>query len=207
MLALLLLAALGVVTLLLARQLERLGDTALVLGASVLGGLTFLLAHPQMQLVAPPRDETCTLEEEPAEPAPAAARISLAEARERLGQPGVTFVDARPTTAYDYAHIPGAMSLPASDAEGLLEVQSLPIPPEGEVITYCEGGSCEQSDYLGALLAERDVCQQVRVLDGGWQAWIADEGPTVTGSSRFGDAGSSSVPAASEAPASEEVLP
>jgi rhodanese-related sulfurtransferase len=85
------------------------------------------------------------------------------------------------------------MNLPAEDAAGLLDMQSLPIPPEGAVITYCDGGSCEQSESLGLLLRERDVCQQVRVLDGGWQAWVGAGAPTVSGDTRFGDAPSSSV--------------
>ena len=87
------------------------------------------------------------------------------------------------------------MNLPAADAEGLLDMQSLPIPPEGQVITYCDGGSCEQSEYLGLLLRQRDVCQQVRVLEGGWQAWVAAQAPTVSGHSRYGDAPSSQISA------------
>ncbi|HVI00145.1 MAG TPA: rhodanese-like domain-containing protein [Enhygromyxa sp.] len=179
MLALLLVIALSVATVAVARQLELVADVLLVIGASVLGGLVFIAAHPGLDLIAAPPDPgdaTCGTEEIPLV-APVVERISVEEAQALLGQAQVTFVDARPSYHYTAAHIPGAMNLPAEDAEGLLELQSLPIPPDGQVITYCDGGSCEQSEYLGMLLRERDVCQQVRVLEGGWQAWVAAEAP------------------------------
>ena len=179
-LALLLVIALSVATVAVARQLELVADVLLVIGASVLGGLVFIAAHPGLDLIAAPPDPgdaTCGTEEIPLV-APVVERISVEEAQALLDQAQVTFVDARPSYHYTAAHIPGAMNLPAEDAEGLLELQSLPIPPDGQVITYCDGGSCEQSEYLGMLLRERDVCQQVRVLEGGWQAWVAAEAPT-----------------------------
>jgi rhodanese-related sulfurtransferase len=202
--ALLLVIALTVATLALAHRLELLTDVCAVIGASVLGGLAFILAHPAIDLVAEPRDESdasCSVDELPLL-APVVERISVADARALLDEAQVTFVDARPGHDYTIAHVPGAMNLPAADAEGLLDMQSLPIPPEGEVITYCEGGRCEQSEYLGTLLRERDVCQRVRVLEGGWLAWIAAGAPTVAGASRFGDA-----PMSSSSEVSSEVSP
>lgn len=170
----------------LARQLERLADVSLVIGASVLGGLLLIAVHPKLGWIAEPpdADATCGVDELPiVNPiiGPVVERISVDEARTLLGQTQVTFVDARPSHHYATSHIPGAMNLPAEVAEGLLDRQSLPIPPEGQVITYCDGGTCEQSEYLGMLLRERDVCQQVRVLEGGWQAWVAASAPTVAG--------------------------
>lgn len=189
MLALLLVAALTVLTIAVARHLGLLEDVVLVIAASVLGGLVFLAAHPELSWVAAPRveDGTCSSDEEPADAPPLLERVSVQEARTLLDSATVTFVDARPDYHYLAAHIPGAMNLPADEAEGVLGMQSIPIPPDGQVITYCDGGSCEQSEYLGLLLRERDVCQQVRVLDGGWQAWVDAQGPTVSGASRFGE--------------------
>jgi rhodanese-related sulfurtransferase len=192
-LALLLVAALAVLTLAAASRLRQLGDVLWIIGASVLGGLVFVLAHPRLDLVAPPDDGTCEGDVAVAQ-APIVERVSIEEASALLGQPLVTFVDARSNANYAAEHVPGAMNLPAEDAEGLLDMQSLPIPPDGEVITYCDGVSCEQSEYLGLLLRQRDVCQRVRVLEGGWQAWATSGAPTVRGDSRFGDAPSSSQP-------------
>ncbi|MFO7565305.1 MAG: rhodanese-like domain-containing protein [Enhygromyxa sp.] len=188
MLALFLIAGLTVATIALARQLELLADLSWLIGASLLGGVVFLAVHPGLGWIADPPNEadaTCGAEEIPFV-APVVERVSVEEARALLDQAQVTFVDARPSPHYLAAHIPGAMNLPADLAEGVLDMQSLPIPPEGQVITYCDGGSCEQSEYLGMLLRERDVCQQVRVLEGGWQAWVAAEAPTAAGPERSG---------------------
>ncbi len=203
-LALLLVLALTVATVALARRVDQLREVLLIIGASVGGGLLFIAAHPGLDLIAAEPDDadaTCGGEEVPLV-APLVERVSVAEAQALLGQAQVTFVDARPSWEYTAAHIPGAMNLPAADAEGLLDMQSLPIPPEGQVITYCDGGSCEQSEYLGLLLRERDVCQQVRVLDGGWQAWVAAQAPSVSGATRYGDAPASSISSEPSEPAS-----
>lgn len=209
--ALLLVAALTVLTVAASHQLGQLRELSQVIGASVLGGMVFLAGHPALDWIAAPRpDEGSCGADDPANVVPIVERVSLEEAQQLLGQPLVTFVDARPAYHYSAAHIPGAMNLPAEDAEGLLDSQSLPIPPDGQVITYCDGLSCEQSEYLGLLLRQRDVCQRVRVLEGGWQAWAAVQAPSVSGDSRFGDAPSSSIspgspgsPELSEAAASE----
>jgi rhodanese-related sulfurtransferase len=192
-LALLSVAALTVLTLALASRLRILGDVLRLIVASVLGGLVVLAVHPNLDWVAAPDDGICE-----GDVAVAAApnsmpmeRVSIDEAIELLGQPGVTFVDARPSHHYVVEHVPGAMNLPADDAEGLLDMQSLPIPPDGQVITYCDGGTCEQSESLGLLLRQRDVCPRVRVLEGGWQAWEASGAPTVRGDNPYGDAPSS----------------
>jgi rhodanese-related sulfurtransferase len=184
----LLVAALTVVTVALAHRLQLLADVLLVIGASVLGGLVFIAAHPELGLLASPPDPSdATCGEEIPLVAPVVERISVDDAMTLLGQAQVTFVDARPSYHYTAAHIPGAMNLPAEDADLMLGTQSLPIPPDGQVITYCDGGTCEQSEYLGLLLRERDVCQRVLVLEGGWQAWVTAEGPTVVGDEPMGE--------------------
>lgn len=200
MLALLLVVALAGLTVALAAWLQQLRDVLWIIGASVLGGVMFVAAHPALDWVAPPDDGIC--EGDPATvPSPGPTpmdRVTIEEAIALLGQPQVTFVDARSSYHYAAEHVPGAMNLPAEDAEGLLDMQSLPIPPDGEVITYCDGGSCEQSESLGLLLRQRDVCQRVRVLEGGWQAWVDSNAPTVSGADPLGDA-----PRSSQAPSWE----
>lgn len=104
-------------------------------------------------------------------------RISVQEVQAKLGQSGVTIVDARSVAAYGAGHIPGAMNLPADQAEVILGVQSVPIPPDDLVITYCDGGRCEMSESLGLMLKDRAGCERVRVLDGGWAEWLRQAGP------------------------------
>jgi rhodanese-related sulfurtransferase len=111
----------------------------------------------------------------------AVPRISVTEAVELLGRKDVTFVDARSADEYASAHVPSAITLPAIDAEGVLDTQSVPIPPENLIITYCDGLTCEQSEYLGLLLKDRTACEQVNVLEGGWNAWVEAGAPIITG--------------------------
>ncbi len=205
-LALLLVAALAVLTLALATRLQLLGDVLWIIGASVLGGLMFVAAHPALDWVAPPDDGFC---ESDAAVAPeqnslnSLERVSIEEASTLVDDPLVTFVDARPSYHYAAEHVPGAMNLPAEDAEGLLDMQSLPIPPDGQVIAYCDGVTCEQSESLGLLLRQRDICQRVRVLEGGWQAWVSSGAATVRGDSPYGVSGDSrygDAPNSSQAP-------
>jgi len=108
-------------------------------------------------------------------------RLSVPEAVELVGRDDVTFVDGRPADEYASAHVPGAITLPVADAEDVLDTQSVPIPPENLIITYCEGLTCEQSEYLGLLLKDRAACERVNVLEGGWTAWVEAGAPVITG--------------------------
>lgn len=182
-----LIAVLTVLTLGAAQRLGLLRDTVFLIGVSLVAGLALQTFHPALGwLSEAPPDGSCELEGEAEAPQIQVERISVDEAQALLDDPSVTFVDARGLDDYVAAHIPGALSLPAVDAAGLLEVQSVPILPEGRVITYCNGGACEQSEYLGILLRDREVCKQVLVLEGGWAAWAAAEAPTVSGEEPLG---------------------
>lgn len=182
-----LIAVLTVLTLGVAQRLGLLRDTALLIAVSLIAGLAFQTLHPGLGwLSEAPEEGSCELEGEPEPSAIRVERIGVAEASALLDDPTVSFVDARSIDDYVAAHIPGALSLPAADAAGLLEVQSVPILPDGRVITYCNGGACEQSEYLGLLLRDREVCKQVLVLEGGWAAWVTSEAPTVSGEEPFG---------------------
>lgn len=102
-------------------------------------------------------------------------RVPVAECRRRAD--AFVFVDARPSEAFAEGHIPGAISLPAEEVEGLLASQSLPIPTEGEIVMYCDRNDGGDSEYVGRVLGEALGCHTVRVLEGGWQAWLDAAGP------------------------------
>ncbi|MCA9717381.1 MAG: rhodanese-like domain-containing protein [Myxococcales bacterium] len=110
-------------------------------------------------------------------------RIAYAEAVTLIGDASVTFVDARAAEHFAAGHIPGALNLPAMNAEELLAMQSFPLPLEELVVCYCEGWSCEQSEALGKILQDRVGCQKVRVLEGGWLRWTERGGPIERGRS------------------------
>ena len=68
-----------------------------------------------------------------AQPYPEVARIGLAEARGKVGQPGVVFVDVRSVQEYNEGHIQGAVSLPLPE----LPARFAELPRDAALITYC----------------------------------------------------------------------
>lgn len=154
-------------------------NALILLGVSVATGVTNLAIHDLPVVAAEPdaSQASCAGAESDITLVP---RISVDAVVDLLERADVTVVDARSGRAHAEGHIPGAISLPQPEAEDLLEVQSVPIPPQNLVITYCDGGACEQSEYLGLLLRDRAGCDQVQVLEGGWQAWLEAKGPIET---------------------------
>ncbi len=158
-----------------------LRDLALFVGVAGALGLLTIAVRPDLAWVADPpdpSDASCAIEGgfEEAAPEPLMPRISVDEAKAAHEQGTATFVDARGAAAFEVGHVPGAIHLPADEAAVILGVQSVPLPPDGLVITYCDGADCQLSEALGMLLEENGVCQQVRVLEGGFPAWTAAGG-------------------------------
>lgn len=76
--------------------------------------------------------------------------ISLAEFQQAAAQGGVVVVDARPALFYEFAHIPGAVSLSKDDFDQQyagMEAQLRSDAAQNGVIIYCSGGDCEDSAY------------------------------------------------------------
>ncbi|MEZ4426777.1 MAG: rhodanese-like domain-containing protein [Nannocystaceae bacterium] len=165
------------------RELLTLGALATALGLLSVGLRTDLLpwiADPTADL------QSCTTspdeEVETADAQPRVERIAVAAALAMLERSGeVTFVDARSPDQYAIGHIPGAISLPADQAEAIVAVTSI-VPQGGTVIAYCEGLTCERSESLGQLLRDTVGCQNVLVLDGGFARWIESGAPIEQGS-------------------------
>jgi rhodanese-related sulfurtransferase len=81
--------------------------------------------------------------------------------------------DARPAPAYDAGHLPGALSLPASDLDAALPQWQAALGPDQPVIVYCAGGACTESLPVAAALRGVGV-REVLVFAGGYLAWTAD---------------------------------
>lgn len=143
-------------------------------------GLAHLALRPDFPWIAEPPEPmpaTCELPSDGEDRVFAAVRsISPAKAQALVGKKHVTFIDARAPHLYAMSHIPGALNIPAEEAASLLTTQSLPLPVDNKIIVYCEGGSCERSEYLGKLLHEEAGCLQVHILEGGWTAWREQQG-------------------------------
>jgi len=122
--------------------------------------------------------------------------------RDRLGDPAVTVIDARPSAQYEGSsgrglrpgHIPGAGNLFFAE---LLQSDETPrLKPRNEVeamfaaagytagatvVSYCQIGMRASYNYLIA----RHLGYDVKLYDGSWQEWGADESlPTETGRGR-----------------------
>ena len=97
----------------------------------------------------------------------------------RLEDPGVVLVDARSSSEYGAAHIPGAVNLPWTDTKmndsRFLSVEALTAlyEPTGAlaadtVVAYCQTGTRASVTWLTLLLAGH---ADVRLYDGSWAEW------------------------------------
>jgi rhodanese-related sulfurtransferase/ketosteroid isomerase-like protein len=80
-------------------------------------------------------------------------------------------VDCRPRASYDKAHLPGAVSLPVSEMDPA-QVAAL---PQGLLVTYCWGPSCNAATKGAYRLAT--LGRQVKELIGGLEYWIREGHP------------------------------
>jgi rhodanese-related sulfurtransferase len=81
-------------------------------------------------------------------------------------------LDARSQSSYDAGHVPGAVSLPELTAE---TVASL---PDGLVVAYCWGPSCNGACKAALRLAE--LGRPVKEMLGGFEYWAREGHPVET---------------------------
>ncbi len=99
----------------------------------------------------------------------------------------VIFVDARNQDDYQEGHIPGAYELDPYHPEKEFGTV-LPICQGAEeVVVYCTGGDCEDSDTAAILLQDDGVPdRKLFVYGGGFTAWEAARLPVETGARNSG---------------------
>jgi len=97
-------------------------------------------------------------------------RISLKEAERLYKDNAALFIDARPESAYQSGHIKGAVNLPWQKAEEqwFEVIQNTPL--DKPIITYCDGKSCELSDFMAAFLQDLGYTN-AKALHDGWGRW------------------------------------
>lgn len=96
--------------------------------------------------------------------------ISVEEAAALFHANHAVFIDARPESLYNQGHIRGALSLPWHQAEEKCLDVIEAIPPDAEIITYCDGATCDLCDKLAAFLCDLGFVK-VRALVNGWTVW------------------------------------
>ena len=93
--------------------------------------------------------------------------VPAAELLARLHAEDVTVVDVRPEDEYAAGHIPGALSIPATELERRLSE----LPDDREIVAYCRGPYCVLS--LDAVTALRRHGFRARRLEDGVPDWRA----------------------------------
>jgi rhodanese-related sulfurtransferase len=87
----------------------------------------------------------------------------------------VLWVDARPPNEFERGHIPGAVSLNEDRwGEALPEFLAKDWSPDKKIVVYCSAASCNLAeDVARRLRDEAKLPNEIRILKGGWEAWLA----------------------------------
>jgi rhodanese-related sulfurtransferase len=108
----------------------------------------------------------------------------------------VLFVDARDDQHYRAGHIPGAIQLDHYHPENYLAAVLPASQAAEQIVVYCKGGSCEDSEQTAIFLRDAGVPKErLFVYPGGFDEWSARHMPIETGERNSGQI-TSSVPAA-----------
>lgn len=109
-----------------------------------------------------------------------AGHITLDEGK-ALFDNQATFIDSRNLAEYEKGHIQGAFRLELHD---FLATASPPVlaivPRDGNVVVYCKGGDCDESDKVAEMLTNSGY-KRVYVLHDGLPGWLAMGWPHETG--------------------------
>jgi rhodanese-related sulfurtransferase len=93
----------------------------------------------------------------------------------------VVFVDARNDDHYQAGHIPGAFQLDYYRPAEYLPVL-MPIAQTAEqIVIYCNGGTCEDSELAAGLLAQAVPKEKLLVYAGGFAEWLTNGLPVEVG--------------------------
>jgi rhodanese-related sulfurtransferase len=113
--------------------------------------------------------------------------IDQDQARTWVGFPGVVFVDCRPRAEFEAGHVSGAVHIDptaggANDGDRALPHASRDLLSRADtVITYCDArAQCERSLLLAERLRAAGL-RDVRVLEDGMPAWLAQGYPAESG--------------------------
>jgi rhodanese-related sulfurtransferase len=91
--------------------------------------------------------------------------MDIARLMERLADESVVVLDVRPEEEYRAGHVPGALSVPVSSLEAVLQI----LPKDKEIVAYCRGPYCVFSDEAVAFL--KDCGYRASRLTEGFPEW------------------------------------
>ena len=85
------------------------------------------------------------------------------------------WVDARPAAEFERGHVPDAVSLNEDHwSESLPQFLAMQWSPDKKIVVYCGAASCNLAeDVARRLRDEAKLPNEIRILKGGWEAWLA----------------------------------
>jgi rhodanese-related sulfurtransferase len=105
----------------------------------------------------------------------------------RYGQGLVMFVDARQDPEYLEGHIPGAYLFDPYRADIHFGTVLMAGQNAEQIVIYCNGGDCEDSEHAALLLSQAGVPgPKLLVYSGGFEEWSTNGWPVEVGERRSG---------------------
>lgn len=105
----------------------------------------------------------------------------------RRAQELIVFVDARNAQHYQEGHIPGAWLFDHYHAEDFFPTVRPVCQTALQIVVYCTGGTCEDSEFAAATLRDTGVPKEkLFVYPGGITEWQAVGMPVETGARNSG---------------------
>ena len=105
----------------------------------------------------------------------------------RFAQELVVFIDARDERAYEAGHIPGAYSFNRYYPEKYVGTMLQVCGPAQQIVVYCNGGSCEDSEFAARMLSQWGIAaSKLMVYGGGITEWTSNHWPVEVGERHSG---------------------
>lgn len=105
----------------------------------------------------------------------------------KFQQGTVVFLDARDDQHYQEGHIPGAYQLDYYRPANYLATVLPACQSAEEIVVYCNGGNCEDSELAATFLRDAGIPgQKLMVYAGGMSEWSTNGWPVETGQRNSG---------------------
>lgn len=105
----------------------------------------------------------------------------------RYQQELIVFIDARDDQNYQAGHIPGACQFDHYHPETYLAAALTACEAAEQIVVYCHGGDCEDSEFAAIALRDAGIAnQKLFVYAGGITDWITRQLPVEIGARNSG---------------------
>ena len=106
----------------------------------------------------------------------------------RYEQELIVFIDARDDRHYQEGHIPGAYQFDHYHPEKHLATVLPVCQAAEEIVVYCTGGDCEDSEFASIFLRDAGIpAEKLFVYGGGMTEWTTNGLPVETGERKSGN--------------------